>query len=573
MIDRTRPVDLPPPTATGEDEWALLAADANRRLSSLLRSQVNDGGLDDGGFRESPRRLPDGREAAYRAAELIALRIFSDRLGLQAAKGTIEDAIRRALRFVASRQRHDGQLDLAGSYSPNEAGFVIPGLVMGRRALQAADPRLFEELSARIETIVRGAADAVVAGDAFTANHRWAAACAPLAIAHNAFPDPRYPAKIESYLADGVDCDDDGFWYEERSPNYNDVSNDSMLILADELGREEFLDHAIRNLYLMLEMTQPDGSADTSTSFRQDRHGTGRSPARYRAARRAAIHTGDGRFTTFARRLISNDGLGRLTHLLYDLDAHPGPLPAAEPMPSRLHRHFPTRQIVRHRHDAWAVTLAADAGGHYFDTVAPPGPSTTGRSTDWLCIHAGKVKVPTIRLAIAGAGVFAPSTLRRLGSRRYRLTDNRSGFILRQHFRPGRPSIGRDLPMCVMAELTTDNDHATLDLDIKATSSVFASLAIYVDVHSSVNGDVIGVGEAIERPGDGSVSLCSSHDRMVIEGLPPSLHDQALAARPHIPDQLDTNAGQLLVGLRLPTRLSLIFRHESANRKSQVLSL
>ncbi|MEM6552617.1 MAG: hypothetical protein AAF750_10890 [Planctomycetota bacterium] len=547
-----------------QDEWTLLAPIAKRRLPELLDRQIKDGSADDGGFRETPRRCPDGREAAYRAAELIALRVFSNRLGLSGRDDALEDAIQRALRFVQSRQRDDGQLDLCGSYSPNEAGFVVPGLVKGWRALSHAEPELFEVWSAPIKAIVRGAAEAVLEGDAYTANHRWAAACAPLAAAHSLFPDPRYLDKIESYLADGIDCDADGFWYEERSPNYNGVSNQAMLTLADELGREDLVDHVVRNLGLMIELTQPDGSADTSTSFRQDRHGTDRPPAGYRVARRAALHTGDGRFTTFARQVINDHGTGRLTGLLYDLSAFPGPLPEAKPLTKRFHSHFSTQQIVRHRHDGWAVTLAADAGGHYFDTVAPPGPTTTARSTDWFCLHAGAVKVPTIRLAIAGAGVFAPSTLQPVGPGRYRLTDSRPGFTLQQHFRPGQPKIWRDLPMRVSAEVALETDRATLELTAEARGSVFASLAIYVDTNTIINGNAIQADEVIEHSGDPPVLLSSRHDRLVIEGLPPSLHDQPLTHPPHIPDALESNAGRILVGLRLPLRLSMVFRHQTA---------
>ncbi|MEM6551212.1 MAG: hypothetical protein AAF750_03705 [Planctomycetota bacterium] len=541
-------------------EWELLAPLAQQRLHRLLEEQISDEGPDHGGFLEDPGHFPDGREAGLRAGELLALRLFSDRLGLNEQNAAIEDATSKALRFAHTRQRDDGQFDLGGAYSPNEAGFVIPGLVKGWRALQLADPRLMERFSAPIESIVRTAAEAVVAGDAYSANHRWAAACAPLALAHHAFPDPRYPAKIEDYLADGIDCDADGFWYEERSPNYNGVANGGMLALADELGRDDLLDHVVRNLRLMIELTQPDGSADTSTSFRQDRHAVDRRPASYRAARRAALHSGDGHLTTFAQQLLHRHGVGRFTELLYDLDRHPGPLPPALPISTQSHRHFSERQIVRHRHESWAVTLAADAGGHYFDTVAPPRPEVTARSTDWLCLHCGKVQLPTLRLAIAGAGVFAPSRLTPIGHQRYRLTDERSGFTLHQHFRPGEPTIHRDLPMSIHAELALDEDRLTLELTANARGSVYASLVIYVGHHATVEGHTIPAGQAIEHTGDGPITFTSGTDRLILEGLPPSLHSQPLSARPHIPDVLDTHAGRLVVGLRLPVRLSLVFR-------------
>ncbi|MEM6458473.1 MAG: hypothetical protein AAF710_03680 [Planctomycetota bacterium] len=552
--------DTPPCPDAVLDEWALVRRFAGPRVRSLLDQQIDDGGDLDGGFRESPRRWPDGREAAYRAAELIALRVYADRLGLEDGVPALEDAIRRALRFVRSRQRHDGQIDLSGSYSPNEAGFVIPGLAAGYRGLRRDTPGFFADVAEPLEAIIRGAAGAVVAGDAYTANHRWAAASAPLAAAHALFPDPRYLAKIEGYLADGIDCDADGFWYEERSPNYDGVSNQAMLILADELGRPELIDHAARNTALRLATTQPDGTADTSFSMRQDRHAAGRRTAVYRVARRVALHTGDGRFTTLTRQLADRGQIERLTHLLFDLDAHPGPLPPAAPIETRFHHHFAPRRIVRHRHDDWAVTLIADPGTHYFDTVAVPAQALDGRSTDWLCLHAGGVVVRTVRLTVGGTGAFAPMNLRALGGNRYHLHDARTGFPLSQHFRPGRPRIWRDLSHDVHADVALDRDRLTCELTAEASGSLIAWLSLVLDPGTEVDGRPIAAGETRERAGAGPMQLAAGGGRVVVEGLPASLHAPSKPLTPHIPDRLEAEAGRVVVGLRLPSRLGLVFR-------------
>lgn len=213
------------------------------------------------------------------------------------------DTAMHAMRFVLRRQQPDGTLDLGGAASCNEAGFPIPALAEAHRRLKEVDRDWAADMRTMIADYVRKAADAVVAGDAHTANHRWAAAAGPLAAAYSLFPEERYLAKIDSYLADGIDCDADGCWFEERGVGYNNVANHGMLVLADCLNRPEFIDPVIRNLRFMLHNIQPNGEADTSYSFRQDRGSPGAAVCDYRLARRGALASGDGCISTLAQRM------------------------------------------------------------------------------------------------------------------------------------------------------------------------------------------------------------------------------------------------------------------------------
>ena len=170
-----------------------------------------DGGFADGEF----GGWCDGREAAYRLARLIAGACWGDLIDVD--HKALAEAIRRAAKFIVRRQSPDGQMDLGGYYSPNEAGFPVPGLVAAYKHLSNADPELFQDIAADLKQFIQRAAEAVLAGSAYTANHRWTAASAPLAAAHSLWPDARYLAKIQDYLSDGIDCDADGFWYKEPS--------------------------------------------------------------------------------------------------------------------------------------------------------------------------------------------------------------------------------------------------------------------------------------------------------------------------------------------------------------------
>ncbi len=289
------PKDHPLLSSKGERIEVALAEAA--WLGAVLPNQCVDGSVNDGGFAWEWPGWYDGRHAAFVLSRLMGIRGWAGEVPCGVAQ--LDEAIHRATAFIRRRQAPDGALDLSGAYSPNEVGFPMPGLAAGYRRLSKLPGNQFaEDLEKLKEFLLRGA-EAILNGSAYTANHRWAAACAPLAAVHSLWPDSRYLAKIEDYLADGIDCDEDGCWYEERSPNYNMVANNGLAIMADCLGRAELFDPVVRNLHLMLHCLQPNGEIDSSFSHRQDRAAPHYGVS-YSIARRCALITGDGRFTTFA---------------------------------------------------------------------------------------------------------------------------------------------------------------------------------------------------------------------------------------------------------------------------------
>jgi len=86
----------------------------------------------------------------------------------------------------------------------------MPGLAEGYRRFSKLPGNPFAADLVNLKEFLLRGAEAVLHGSAYTANHRWTAACAPLAAVHSLWPDSRYLAKIEDYLADGIDCDEDG---------------------------------------------------------------------------------------------------------------------------------------------------------------------------------------------------------------------------------------------------------------------------------------------------------------------------------------------------------------------------
>ena len=211
------------------------------------------------------------------------------------------------LQFLKHRQREDGTIGLeaSGVGGGNEVGFTLPGVCETYRRFQRSDLPGRDQILSGLEDYIKRGAEAVRRLFPYTSNHRWAACAGPLAVVDSIFPDARNRQVIESYLDDGVDIDGDGCYYEERSPNYNMVSNWGLLYLAEHYGRRDFLELIARNLRFSLWMRQPGDEAETLFSFRQDRGVSGAAWGNYFIFKRLAIETGDGVFATAADELLN----------------------------------------------------------------------------------------------------------------------------------------------------------------------------------------------------------------------------------------------------------------------------
>jgi hypothetical protein len=520
-----------------------------------------DGGKYDGAVAEYTDGWYEGRQAGYVLGRVLAVRCWSGRLGLETPE--IDELIRRCLAFIRRRQAPDGRLDLGGAYSPNEVGFTLPALAMGWRHISQLPGDPLADVCASLKEFLLLGAEAVLRGDAYTANHRWTAAAAPLAAVHALWPDQRYLAKIENYLADGFDINEDGCWYEERSPNYNRVANSGIIVLADALGRPELLDVVRRNLDFTALFLQPNGEMDSSFSHRQDRGAAHCRAMCYAHARRIAQHTQDGRYTALARLawLTGDRGLDDLTPLLFDWDRDKRPLPPEVAPSTDFEKFLPASGLARIRHGEDALTLAADAGNHFYDSVLQQwgGPRL---SDDWFHLHHGDLVLQTIHLAAAGMTNIQPQTLAAVEPGHYRLGGLAPGWTHTLHFRPGRPKL--QMVWNWRHDLDVKVSGKVIDLQIKSASesSLIVDLIFWfrpgVEVREGDGaGEILTAGEKIALRGNAPVVVKTDRASLKITGLPPSEHNRFIGNGPSIPSGIATQCGALFLGMRFPVDLAL----------------
>ena len=419
--------------------------------------------------------------------------------------------------------------------SPPDTAFTINDACDVHELLRdATDPRLIR-LRDALATIIRKATPPLLTGGVHTPNHRWELGAA-LARIHRSFPDRRLVDRVDEWLAEGVDIDDDGY-YSERSPNYaSAVTNPSLLAIAEILEHPELRRAVERNLELTLALIHPDRTVESLPSRRQDQGA--RFPLSPYAApfRSLALSTGRPDFAWAAELALAEgvDDPGLLTELLL----HPGlddTLPAAE---------APERDgTTVHREVSLAVHRGADA-----DTVVYGGSDygrqgriRSGLANDptFLRLFAGSAVLDSVRLSrtFFGLGPFRADTFRVLDDARVELSER----VTARYYQPLPPGRRRDDGRYAMTDdgrfsaamsfperpseevalqsrvvVVLRDDGADLEVALDGPSSPWTLELAFRDggalrvAGSAVDGDEV---DARPRPGDGAHVLTGRHAR------------------------------------------------------------
>jgi hypothetical protein len=305
--------------------------------------------------------------------------------------------VEQAVAYLDRAQHADGTIDLLSTnfHSPPDTAFVVEVLAP---VVALARARPWAPLKAAIEGLERflhRAGEALVVGGVHTPNHRWVVAAALVRL-HLLAPDPRYLARVEAWLAEGIDQDPDGQYTERSTGGYSAIVDRAFLTLARGLGRPEFFEPVRRNLVMTLHYLHPHGELATEASRRQDQYQRV-TVARYAWLYRAMAHVdGDGRFATLAawcEAHLTTELTGDLMHWLEE-PAWAAPLPPGRPLPEDFARHFAYSGLVRVRRGDLSATLLE------------------GNPT-FFALRRGRAALEAVRLAAAffGRGQFVAETL------------------------------------------------------------------------------------------------------------------------------------------------------------------
>lgn len=247
--------------------------DSDMRVKRSFSIQVLDSSdsLNYGGFRDADG-LVEPKFAIYRVTTMIACYYNQDSCWYN--NPSVYERILLGLSYIKRAQRENGFFDLINCnfYSGPDTAFCIKRLLPTYQYLKikASSFEQTTNLKMQLEEIIINGANAMMNCGFHTPNHRWAIASV-LALCSIIFNNEDYKQAADTYLIEGIDCNEDGEFAERSAGNYNRINNDAMIMLAIATKETSYLTYAVRNLNMMLTYIEPDGSIFTNNSTRQDR--------------------------------------------------------------------------------------------------------------------------------------------------------------------------------------------------------------------------------------------------------------------------------------------------------------
>jgi len=365
------------------------------------------------------------------------------------------EPLQLAIRYMLAAQHDDGTVDYYATnfHSPPDTAFILeavsPAYVMLRASPSPALAALAPELG---KFIVRGA-DGLITGGVHTPNHRWVVSAA-LAWANSLFPNPRYLARIDQWLAETIDLDPDGQYTEKSTTVYSPIVNRALITVARRANRPALLDPVRRNLEMTLYYVHADGEVVTEASRRQDRYQRGSMGRYYYSYRTLALRDGNGRFAAMARLIEESTQrqVGELAAFLIEPEFGRA-LPPSAPLPMDYAKVFAYSSLARIRRGAASGTILA-------------------ANTTLFSFHKGAAALEAVRFASAffGKGQFTSDALE--------VRDGR--YILRQeldgpYFQPLSPdqiATGEHTKMAPNGTLATNSKALRTRSNIQKLESV-----------------------------------------------------------------------------------------------------
>ena len=243
--------------------------DTEKRVRHSFRIQVKEQGEDYGGFYDE-KGIVQPKYALYRVTTAIAA--YCNQKSVFYQDLAVYTMIREGLAYVLRWQHDNGLFDFVtcNFLSTPDTAFCIKRILPVLTYLDNhRTTREEEEIYQALFTIVRQGAAGLLEGGFHTPNHRWAIA-SMLMECGKLFDDPAMVNRADEYLAEGIDCNEDGEYAEKSAGNYNRVNNDAMISLGHTTKNKQYFEYAARNLRMMLTYIESDGNIFTGNSTRWD---------------------------------------------------------------------------------------------------------------------------------------------------------------------------------------------------------------------------------------------------------------------------------------------------------------
>lgn len=211
-------------------------------------------------------------------------------------------------RFALSRQHEDGTADLLTTnfHDASETGFSIHTIAPAYLLMEALGKGSKEEetLKALLYQYIDRSGTGMINGGFHTPNHRWVQSAA-MALCAKITGRQDVLDRMNQYLNEGIDCDEEGEYTERSAGVYNIICNRSMIYLAYALDDPSYLTHVTKNLRMVMKYFEPDFTVNTMNSTRQDMGNRPDWKIYYHSYLYMALVTGDAEFAAVADKMLS----------------------------------------------------------------------------------------------------------------------------------------------------------------------------------------------------------------------------------------------------------------------------
>jgi len=280
-------------------------------------------------------------------------KFYKNPLMLQRMKLGIDYAVRNT--------SPDGNVSLpiTNFNSPPDTAFAIWG---AGNAANIAKKHNAREVLQILDPFLKNSQRALLEGGVHTPNHRWVV-CSALALLNEVYPDARNLKRIDQWLAEGIDIDEDGQYDERSIIGYNVIVNRSLVILASKLKRKELLDPVRRNLNAAFYLMHPGDEMVTEISHRQDRDTRGNIGVYWLAMHYMAYHDRNASYSWVAHKYAQQHaGLSMLMAFPELLE----PLVEPKAPDENYEKEFRALEIARVRRGARSATLMLRGDSRFF---------------------------------------------------------------------------------------------------------------------------------------------------------------------------------------------------------------
>jgi hypothetical protein len=182
--------------------------------------------------------------------------------------------IEAAADYLLRAQRPGGRIDLleCNYDSAPDTAFVVRLLAVTYEQTFAGGhgpAAELESLRRKLELFLRRAAEGMMTGGVHTPNHRWVVTSA-LCLVGKLFPDVKVRPVVDAWLAETIDINAEGFYFERSAAIYDAVCDRAMFEIDRCISHVPAREAALRNLALNLNFLNEDGTIETALSHRQD---------------------------------------------------------------------------------------------------------------------------------------------------------------------------------------------------------------------------------------------------------------------------------------------------------------